>query len=80
MKISKIECPRCGSENTFLKEHNRDSIWDDEFNKLLDNEYPDLPKHEDYIIYKCKCENCNEYFKIKVTLKCEAKSIEFLNY
>lgn len=73
-----IKCPFCGSEKTYVYQHIKVDLWDDDFNKMLNEEYPKDDKlHCDEITYKCKCEeeNCNKYFTASLKLKCEVEDV-----
>ena len=67
MKLNNmIACPECKSLDTYQYQCEEVSLWDDEFNKSIDN--------KDFITYKCKCNNCKKFFKANVILKCEIES------
>lgn len=81
MKLDNIiECPRCKNKKAHAYKRIDVTIWDDEFHKMLNDEYPENNKLNcDTITYKCKCDYCDNYFVAKLKLKCEIDDIIIVN-
>lgn len=78
MKIGTVKCPKCESVNTWQYQREDCKIWDNSFHETMNSQFPDMPRSNDTIQYRCKCGDCENHFSIKLTLKCEVEDMEIL--
>lgn len=77
MKIDKVfECPKCKGNNTRPYQYTDVNLWDDGLYEMINEEYENPVSNFDYIDYKCKCDDCGNYFEVRVALQTEIISYE----
>lgn len=80
MKINGMECPHCGSTNTYKWKIVKATILDDSAYEAIEKEFGEsrlLYTSTDNVIYRCKCNDCAKYFVTMAALEVKAKKNNF---
>lgn len=76
MKLNGMECPNCGSKNTYAHSCVQTDLWDDEVYGTAEMR-PErghlLSESGDNAIFEYKCENCEKHFFSLVFFRAEVK-------